>query len=268
MFQITILVLYAGAGGLLAAAQLPRYEARHELFFWLSMPLALAGLLAHEQLLAREILVGDALRLSVFSMSSLAAWQIAIIATLAALRPRLRGLSALLFLVALLPALATSLGDAANITAALTWQLRTHVMLSMFAYSLLAVGAVLAVAALYQDRLLRRARMGLYTRLMPPLETMESLLYGVATAGFLCLLLAVFSGLVRVENLLAQHLIHKSVLSFIALGLFGLLLLGRQLAGWRGRRAIYLYLGGFFTLVLAYYGSKIVLEYILDRPWG
>jgi ABC-type uncharacterized transport system permease subunit len=46
------------------------------------------------------------------------------------------------------------------------------------------------------------------------------------------------------------------------------LLIGRQLAGWRGRRAIYLYLGGFFTLVLAYYGSKIVLEYILHRPWG
>ncbi len=268
MLQIVILLLYVGAGGLLAAAQLPRYEQKRELFFWLALPLALAGLFAHEQLLAREILVGDALRLSIFSMSSLAAWQVAIIATLASLRERLRGLSAILFFIAAVPTLGTSLGDAANITASLTWQLRSHVMLSMFAYSLLTVGAVLAIAALYQDRLLRAARMGLYTRLMPPLETMESLLYGVATAGFLCLLLAVFSGLVRVENMLAQHLIHKSVLSFIALGLFGVLLVGRHLAGWRGRRAIYLYLGGFFTLVLAYYGSKIVLEYILDQPWG
>jgi ABC-type uncharacterized transport system permease subunit len=186
-------------------------------------------------MLAREILVGDALRLSIFSMTSLAGWQVAIVATLATLRARLRGLSAMLFLVAGIAALGTGLSGEANVTSSLTWQLRTHVMLSMFAYSLLAVGAVL---------------------------------YGVATAGFLCLLLAVFSGLVRVENLFAQHLLHKSVLSFIALGLFGVLLVGRQLAGWRGRRAIYLYLGGFFTLVLAYYGSKIVLEYILHRPWG
>ncbi|WP_405241488.1 cytochrome C assembly family protein [Lentisalinibacter salinarum] len=268
MFQITVLALYAGAGCLLAAGQMPKYEHRHEVLFWFSLPLALAGLLAHEQMLAREILVGDALRLSIFSMTSLAGWQVAILATLAALRERLRGLSAILFLVAGVAALGTGFSNEANVTSSLTWQLRTHVMLSMFAYSLLAVGAVLAFAALHQDRLLRKAKMGLYTRLMPPLETMESLLYGVATAGFLCLLLAVFSGLVRVENLFAQHLLHKSVLSFIALGLFGLLLIGRQLAGWRGRRAIYLYLGGFFTLVLAYYGSKIVLEYILHRPWG
>ncbi len=268
MFQITILVLYVAAGLALAATQLPKYEARQELFFWCSLPLAMVGLLVHEQLLAREIMVPGALRLSVFSMASMAAWQVAIIATLGSLRSRLRGLSALLFFVAALPALGTTLGSEANVTASLTWQLRTHIMLSVFAYSLLTVGAVLALAALYQDRRLRRAQVGAFTRLMPALDTMEGLLYGVATAGFLCLLLAVFSGLVRVENLFAQHLVHKSVLSFIALGLFGVLLTGRQLAGWRGRRAIYLYLGGFFTLGLAYFGSKIVLEYILHQHWG
>ena len=53
-----------------------------------------------------------------------------------------------------------------------------------------------------------------------------------------------------------------------ALGLFGVLVTGRQFAGWRGKRAVYLYLWGFFILCLAYFGSRYILEQILGRSWG
>jgi ABC-type uncharacterized transport system permease subunit len=93
-------------------------------------------------------------------------------------------------------------------------------------------------------------------------------LFGVTTAGFLSLLLAVLSGFLFVENLFAQHLVHKTVLSIIALIIFGVLIAGRHFAGWRGRRAVSLYLWGFAILCLAYFGSRFILEIVLNRSWG
>ena len=59
-----------------------------------------------------------------------------------------------------------------------------------------------------------------------------------------------------------------TALSLLALALFGILVVGRQFAGWRGKRAVYLYLWGFFFLCLAYFGSRYVLENVLGRAWG
>jgi ABC-type uncharacterized transport system permease subunit len=84
----------------------------------------------------------------------------------------------------------------------------------------------------------------------------------------MALLLAVFSGFLFADNLFAQHLVHKTSLSLLALLLFGILLAGRWLAGWRGKRAVYLYLGGFAILGLAYFGSRFILEQVLGRSWG
>ena len=90
----------------------------------------------------------------------------------------------------------------------------------------------------------------------------------MTTAGFAGLTLAVVSGAMFVEDLFAQHLVHKTVLSLLALLLFGTLLAGRYFAGWRGKRAVYLYLGGFALLCLAYFGSRYILEELLHRSWG
>ena len=94
------------------------------------------------------------------------------------------------------------------------------------------------------------------------------MLFGVTAAGFAGLLLAVVSGFAFVESLFAQHLVHKTALSLLALALFGVLLGGRIFAGWRGKRAVYLYLWGFGILCLAYFGSRFVLEEILNRSWS
>ncbi|MGD8734284.1 MAG: cytochrome c biogenesis protein CcsA, partial [Gammaproteobacteria bacterium] len=66
----------------------------------------------------------------------------------------------------------------------------------------------------------------------------------------------------------AQHLVHKTVLSIIALLVFGVLLLGRWRFGWRGRKAIHWTLVGYGLLVLGYFGSRFVLEVLLQRQWG
>jgi ABC-type uncharacterized transport system permease subunit len=79
------------------------------------------------------------------------------------------------------------------------------------------------------------------------------------------LTISLISGFIFIENLFAQHLVHKTVLSILAWLIFSSLLLGRSLYGWRGQIAIQWTLIGFVSLLLAYFGSKLVLELILHR---
>jgi ABC-type uncharacterized transport system permease subunit len=149
-----------------------------------------------------------------------------------------------------------------------SWQLQAHILISLFAYGLLTVGTIVALYALIQERRLRAGRLSSINHLFAPLETTERLLFGITATGFAALLLAVLSGFLFVENLFAQHLVHKTALSLLALLVFGVLLAGRQFAGWRGRAAVSLYLWGFAILGLAYFGTRFVLENILGRTWG
>ena len=153
-------------------------------------------------------------------------------------------------------------------TSNLSWQIQAHILISMFAYGLLTAGAIVAVFALVQDRRLRAGKISSTNLLFAPLETTEKMLFGITAAGFSVLLLAVLSGFTFVEDLFAQHLVHKTVFSLLALLLFGILIAGRMFAGWRGKRAVYLYLWGFLFLCIAYFGARYVLEELLNRSWG
>lgn len=226
------------------------------------------GLGWHALLVWRSMKSGDGLSLSLATTTSFIGLQLALIGILGSLQPTLRGLTGGLLALAAIGALFTSSGSSDVPSAPMTWQLQSHVLVSLFAYGLLTVGAIVALYALAQDRRLRSGQLSAVNQLFAPLVTTERLLFAVTGSGFAILLIAVLSGLAFVENLFAQHLVHKTVLSIIALALFGVLLAGRQFAGWRGRQAIYLYLWGFAILCLAYYGSRFILENLLGRSWG
>ena len=221
----------------------------------------------HAVLLSAELSLTQGLALSLGDTVSFVALLMAVIGVLGAIDPPLRGLSGGLLILASVGAQFTEAGTPAQVSP-MTWQTQAHVLISLFAYGLLTVGAIVAVYALVQDRRLRSAKLSPINQLFAPLDTTERLLFGVTATGFASLLVAVLSGLAFVENLFAQHLVHKTALSLLALALFGILLAGRQLAGWRGRRAVYLYLGGFAVLCLAYYGSRFILENVLGRSWS
>jgi ABC-type uncharacterized transport system permease subunit len=140
-----------------------------------------------------------------------------------------------------------------------------HVMSSLIAYSVLALAALHAMTLSVQNSYLHRHQPGGPIRLLPPLKTMESLLFETITIGFVCLSISLVSGLAFLQNMFAQHLAHKTILSIVAWCVFGILLLGRWWLGWRGRTAIRWTLGGFVSLLLAYFGSKFVLEVLLHQ---
>ena len=99
----------------------------------------------------------------------------------------------------------------------------------------------------------------------PPLQAMESLLFQMISTGLLFLSVSLLSGFIFIEDLFAQHLVHKTILSIVAWFIFSSLLIGRKRYGWRGKTAIRWTLYGFLSLLLAYFGSKLVLEVILDK---
>jgi ABC-type uncharacterized transport system permease subunit len=148
---------------------------------------------------------------------------------------------------------------------ALDWQQQLHATLALLAYATLAVAALLALTLWVQERALRRRDFHGWLRALPPLVQLESLLFRTIAAGFGLLTATLLTGVLFVENLFAQHLVHKTVLSLLSWLAFGALLLGRRRYGWRGVTAARWTLAAMALLVLAYFGSKGVLELILHR---
>lgn len=145
------------------------------------------------------------------------------------------------------------------------WPMSVHILTSIAAFSLLNVAALQAMLLAIQDRQLRSHQPKRLIRSLPPLQAMESLLFQMIGAGLFFLTISLISGFLFIDDLFAQHLAHKTVLSIIAWLVFSALLLGRIRYGWRGQIAIRWTLAGFVLLLLAYFGSKLVLEIILQK---
>lgn len=138
-----------------------------------------------------------------------------------------------------------------------------HIILSILAYSVFSIAAVQAILVQMQNKNLKRKNNTILMRNLPPLLAMENLLFEMLWSGTILLTIAIVAGFIFVEDLFAQHLVHKTVLSLIALGIFSVLLAGRKLHGWRGLTASKWTLWGGATLMLAFFGSKFVLEWLL-----
>jgi ABC-type uncharacterized transport system permease subunit len=268
VFQFSIFSLYVIAGVLLAMTRLPRFAQRSNFLLGIAMICGLGGFAWHAATLWSLIILPDGLSLSIGNAASFIGLLIALVALFGSLQPTLRGLAGGLFILAGATAALTGWQTPAPPGNPISWQIQAHVLISLFAYGLLSVGAIVALFALVQEKRLQARNFSPANQLFAPMETTENLLFGVTASGFLALLFAVFSGIVFVDDFFARHLVHKTALSLLALILFGVLLAGRQFAGWRGKRAVYLYLWGFVILCLAYFGSRYVLEEILGRSWS
>src|SRR6478735_11576188 len=147
----------------------------------------------------------------------------------------------------------------------LDWRLQLHAWCALLAYATLAIAAILALMLWAQERAMRRREFHGWLRALPPLTELETLLFRTIAVGFALLTATLLTGVLFVENLLAQHLVHKTVLSALSWLLFGGLLLGRWRYGWRGTVAVRWTLSAMALLILAFFGSKFALEVALPR---
>ncbi len=234
----------------------------------LALVLAVAAVAGHGWLLFSATLGTAHHSLSLSNTVSLTGLMLALLALSFAGQASWRGLIAFFVATAGLTALLTApQAGTADMDTPL-WQFLSHVLVATLAWSMFAAAAALALLTAAKDRYLRIAGSTGWAASLPPLESMEKLMFGAIAAGFALLSLAIFSGLIFVEDLLAQHLTHKTVLTVLAWMVFAVLLFGRWRLGWRGRGAINWTVAGFGLLAVAYFGSRFILEVVLGRQWG
>lgn len=230
--------------------------------------LAAAALVLHGGALLGATIHGAALSLGVTEALSVFAWQAALLLWVLGRFQPVNVLGVALYPLAAVAALWAARWPTPVAAIPLSdWKIQLHVVLSLFSAGFLTLAAAQATTLAVQDRLLRDRAPEHVVGALPPLQTMEQLLFVMIGLGFFMLSLSLLSGLLFVDDLLAQHLAHKTVLSVAAWGVFGGLLWGRWYRGWRGRTAIRWTLTGYGVLILAYFGSKLVLEQILSRHW-
>lgn len=231
----------------------------------------LAPLLPHALTLYQSMFVGSGLSFGLSNAISAIVWLTAFIYWFSGFFKRLQGLQTLVAPIAwaaafavLLPLIFPSLRPLENTELP---AFKAHLLVAMMAYSLLTIAALHALLMTVVERQLHHpASRSVFTNL-PPLLAMEKLLFHIIWVGFILLTLTLASGIVFSQEVFGQSLTfsHKTLFGFISWGVFAALLIGRQFYGWRGRIAIRWTLAGFVILLLAYIGSKFVLEIILNR---
>jgi len=259
--------LYVVSGLLLAARLLRGIDSPPAARLGI-ITLGLGAVILHGTLLYHSILTPNGLNLGFFNAASLIGWLIALLLLLAAIKQPVENLGIVLLPLAALTLSLDWLFTSEHLLSKTNpWELDAHILISVLAYSLLSIAALQAILLAIQDHHLRNRHLRGITRALPPLQTMEHLLFQMIGIGFVMLTLALLSGIIFIKDIFSQHLAHKTILSIIAWLVFAVLLWGRQRYGWRGRIAIRYTLSGFILLMLAYFGTKLVLELVLHRPY-
>jgi ABC-type uncharacterized transport system permease subunit len=226
--------------------------------------LGLGAVILHAVLVYTSIFTEAGINLGFYSAASLVMGMIALLMLLAAINQPIENLGIVVLPLAAIALLLDQIFTSQHILVTDgTQNIEIHIILSLLSYSLLSIAALQAVLLAVQDHQLRHKHPGGFMRALPPMRVMESLLFQIIAVGFFLLSLALLSGIIYLEDIFAQHLVHKTALSILAWLVFAILLFGRWQAGWRGRTAIRWTLGGFVALLLSYFGSKLVLEVIL-----
>jgi len=266
LISVSTAILFYLAATFVLASRFAKYQPPGTGLDARILGLVAAALILHAIVLYRLIFTDAGLNMGFYNALSLVSWGVALLVILFSLvKPTENLLMIILPAAAITLVLGYLLPSERLITGQDNAGLDIHIILSICAYSLLTIAAIQAVILAIQEHQLRARHPVPTMRFLPPLQTMEDLLVQLLWLGFFLLSLSVATGLMFVHDFFAQHLVHKSVLSLLAWFFFALVLFGRWAWGWRGKSLVRWTFAGFFMLMLAYFGTKFVLELILER---
>lgn len=207
---------------------------------------------------------GGAPRFGFAPALSMTAWLVlTVYAVERQLFPQLRARWVLAALGALAVLLALAFPGQTLHVAASAW-LPLHLALGIACYGLFGAAVVHAWLMTRAERHIRQAEDPHHGI---PLLTLERLTFRFITAGFVLLTATLLAGWLFGDTLYgrAWRWDHKAVFSLLSWLTFAALLLGRARFGWRGRSAVRVLYAGSTLLLLAYVGSRFVLEVVLGR---
>lgn len=230
---------------------------------WIALAPAGVAVLLQATILNLQIIQPAGLNLGLLPAFALIAWLISIQVLLTSIYRRIESLGIVVFPLSGFAGLAAGSNISEHMISTSSSMIQGHIMISIVAYSLITLGVLQAGLLAYQDRSIRQHQPGGFIRYLPALNDMEVLLFQFLAFGFLFLSASLVSGFIFMEDMFAQQQAHKVVFSIIAWLILGTLLFGRMKFGWRGKIAIRWTLMSFVFLMLAFFGTKLVYEFIL-----
>lgn len=237
-------------------------SAGYKVAKWMVLSITAVGLTFHTAALYVAIHTDHGINLGLFTMWSLAALVVTAMVLLSSVQKPSESLLVLILPISMVAITQALLAPVERIVWNPPPAMVAHVLISVMAYGILMVATCQAVLLSYQEHQLRTHRHTIRT--LPPLQTMERLLFEFLVLGVVLLTLSLGSGFFFLEDMFAQRLVHKTVLSITAWCLFAALLVGHWRFGWRGQKAVRWTLAGGAFLVLAYFGSRLVVDCLLS----
>ena len=225
------------------------------------------ALLCHAIVVWDSMLAAGGVNLGFYKVSALIFLVINVACLLALLRRPLQNLLIVMFPVSAVAVLVSTFGPSTTLPESdMGGGLMLHIGASILAYAVLSLAAIQAAVVAAQDYQLRHRHTRGIVQMLPPLQLMESMLFELLWVGVIMLTVSIGSGMIFMDDMFAQALVHKTVLTIMAWLLFSALLWGHYQLGWRSQIAVRMTLAGFAIPMLAYFGSKLVLELVLHRP--
>lgn len=235
-----------------------KFSKLHTLTWLLALIFHIAGL--HYPLFIEEPLT-----LNFVSLGSYVTWFLSLILFITTLNRKIESLAIpILPLTILSILLVITLGKDHQSTINMKSGLGLHILSSLLAYSTLMLASFQALLLAMQNNHLHARKNTNFVRSLPSLENMEHLLFRFIKIGLVLLTIGLLTGLYFLDNLFGSGIAHKTILSIIAWIVFSILLFGRWKYGWRGKVAVRWTLSGFIVLMLAFFGTKFVQEFVLD----
>jgi ABC-type uncharacterized transport system permease subunit len=228
----------------------------------------LLPLILHAYLLNEHLFTGGVMNLGLVYVISLILWLTMLVYWVARFFYPIASLQTLVLPLAAIGVLLPALFPKEHpISDEVSFALDAHIMAAMLVYSLFTIAALHASLMSLVEKRLHHATLPRILQALPPLLTMEKLLFRIIGAGFIVLTLTLISGIVFSEQVFGKpwEFNHKMLFGFISWGVFAALLVGHHFYGWRGRKAVHWTMSGYIFLLLAYLGSKFVMEVLLHR---
>lgn len=229
----------------------------------LSTWLPISALLCHGFAVYSLLVVDGGINLGLLSVANVVSFVIVAVVAIGHLRLPVANLYLFIFPIGAVILLAALVIDpGAEPVTNIGSMMLAHILVSLAAYSALMVAALQSVLLALQERRLK-THTSPVRQILPPLESMEHLLIAMLWIGLFLLSCSIITGWLFIEDMLEQRISHHVVLTSLSWVTYVIFLSGRYLLGWRGTTAVRWTLVAFVLLVLGYFGTKFVLEYLL-----
>lgn len=229
----------------------------------LSFMTAVIGTAFHVAYAAKFSFINDSLNISLSSMMVLMSGFIMVLFLLGGLIMPIRRLGILMFPLTILGLTFAFLwNDQTTLLENRSTAFSTHIIISILSYCLLAIASIQALLYVYQERQIKLRTNPATLMALPPLQTMELLLFRLVGVGFIALSLTLITGAVFSQEIFGHAFVfkHHTILALLGWLVFAILLFRRIKHGLRGSQAVIWTISGFLLIQLGYFGTKIVSE--------